>query len=306
VPVVASDGGTGCGGANFAFCAYHDEFESGGNPYRYAVLPFPCNSGGFTCFVGPSDDVSSAFAVSGSHELTELVTDPDNSMPGWYSERTGQENADICAADACNFDVTVGADTFVTNSTWSNLARGCVGTVACPVRPIGCTDTAPGACSAGSGKTGACSLEWQVDPNLTQKKGITTGRVTCVDGLPFCDADTTPDGTCTFHVAACMNNSDPRYATCSVSPIEAVTIRKPVAGDPLIPTLLGALEGADPAAVGALSGSTLTFSTPAASADSCTGYLNIPVPAGTRSTIMARVTTAAGHASSKLMLGCVN
>ncbi|HEY2775873.1 MAG TPA: hypothetical protein VGK20_17660 [Candidatus Binatia bacterium] len=305
-PVTASDGSTGCGGSNFQFCGYHDEFQMGPDHYRYEVLPFPCSDGGGTCFVDFGESVNKAYEVVGSHELSELVTDPDNAVAGWYSDHDGQENADICAADSCIFDLNTGMGTFSMNSTWSNLARGCVASVPCAPRSIGCTDDAPGACSASAGKTGACSLEWQVDPNLSQKKGETTGRVTCSDGLPFCDADGMSNGTCTFHVAACMNNSDPRIATCQLSPIDSITIRQPLVGDPLIATILDGLNSADPSAVGSVSGNTLTFSTPASTGDSCTSYLDVPVAAGERLTISARLTTDVGHVSSKLQLTCTN
>lgn len=301
-PVDDGSGATGCGGSNFQFCAYHSAFHSGGS-FRYEVLPFPCSSGGGTCFVDAGHNVDNAFDTSASHELTELVTDPD-SPAGWYSDRDGQENADICASDSCIYDVTIGGDTFATNSTWSNLAKGCMGTLSCGASPIGCTDPAPGLCSAGAGKTGACALEWQVDPNLTQKKGIATGKVSCTDGLPFCDADGSEDGTCTFHVAACMNNSDPRLGSCALQPIQAVEIRTPGLGDPLVPALLSGLSTADGAAPGTVSGARVDFGVPASTADSCTGYLDFKVPSGTTKKVSAAVTMGAGRAASKLKLTC--
>jgi len=303
-PVEASDGSTGCGGSNFQFCGYHDAFDEGGFSYRYEVLPFPCNAGHYTCFVGATDDVNKAFEVVASHELTELVTDPDNSVSGWYADRDGAENADICSADACTYDVTVGGDTFLTNSTWSNLGGGCVDTVPCPERPIGCIDPAPGACAAGRDKTTGCELEWQVDPNLTQTNGITTSKVFCNDGLPFCDGDGAADGTCTFHVAACMNSTDPRLASCSVQPIQSVVIKRPLASSPVVSRLVNALATADTGTTGSVAVSRVDFSTPAATPNSCTTYLDIPVAKGAKLTINAVVSTAAGHATSKLRLSC--
>ncbi|MGH3426575.1 MAG: hypothetical protein ACRD3Q_21975, partial [Terriglobales bacterium] len=88
-----------------------------------------------TCFVDLSENVSEAFQVVGSHELTETVTDPDSTPGGWFNDRTGDENADICAADACVGTVSSVMETFSVNPAWSNLAKGCITSVPCPPQP---------------------------------------------------------------------------------------------------------------------------------------------------------------------------
>src|SRR5579885_2489179 len=98
VPVVAG-GATGCGGTNFTFCGYHDSFRSAGQRVRYAVLPFPCTQDGGTCFIAGGGDAGAALEVIGSHELSEIVTDPDAppvAAGGWPEDRTGAETADVC------------------------------------------------------------------------------------------------------------------------------------------------------------------------------------------------------------------
>jgi hypothetical protein len=302
-PVVAGDGTTGCGGSNFKFCGYHDSFSSDGH-YRYEVLPFPCSiPGQGTCFVDPADsDIKAAFDVVASHELTELVTDPDSDPPGWNSDRDGQENADICHADACTYDLTIGLETFTVNSAWSNLAGGCVATVPCPPRPIGCTDPSPGACTPGSSQATDCALEWQVDPNLTTKKGLPGSAISCQDGQDFCDADGAFNGQCTFQVALCLNNQDPRLPQCVPTSVSSVTLRKPDLADPIASTLLTALTSLSPG--GSASGSQVTYSPDLATPNACTSYVNVVVPAGEKRKLSAELRTGGGKASSKLTLTC--
>jgi len=42
--------------------------------------------------------------------------------------------------------------------------------------------------------------------------GFPSRSIVCTDGDPSCDADGAVDGGCTFKMAACMNNVDPRFA----------------------------------------------------------------------------------------------
>lgn len=302
--VVSAGGETGCGGVNFTFCGYHDSFDGGG-AFRYAVLPFPCSVSGFgTCFVDPSEDVSTAFQVVGSHELTETVTDPDTSPGGWFSDRTGEENADICAGDACVDSVTSGLVSFAVNPAWSNLAKGCITSVPFPPQPIGCTDSSPGACSPGKGSAAACEVEFLVDPNLTLKRGsgLPTGTVTCTDGQTLCDFDATP-GQCTFHVAACLNSQDPRLS-CSLAAIDQLRVLRPSAGDPVAGALLASLQNADPASTGSVSGDTIAYMPAAATPNACTGYMNVVVAAGAKTKIRLLADTASGSAASGVILIC--
>ncbi|HLK10596.1 MAG TPA: hypothetical protein VKW76_04395 [Candidatus Binatia bacterium] len=321
VPVV--DGGeTGCGGSNFTFCGYHDSFVGGGSRVRYAVLPFPCTQGGGTCFVDGGSDAGTALEAVGSHELAEIVTDPDAppvAAGGWYDDRTGEENADVCESEACLATLSAGADTLTLNSLWSNLARGCVASAPCAAPPVACTDPAPGACVANERSPVGCAFEWLVDPDLgLDRNGLPSATVSCADGQPFCDFDATADGQCTFHVAVCLNSADPRLA-CVAAPVAAVALGGRLASgtdaadQANAAALLGALAGIDGAAHGTVAGSTVTYGPPATTPDACSGYLDVVVPlrpsgtgprAGT-GVLALRVQTLAGAVSERLKLVCL-
>jgi hypothetical protein len=314
VPVTASDTSTGCGGSNFVFCGYHDSFGTTGAAFRYAVLPYPCNAGNFTCFVDPSDDPATALQVVGSHELTELVTDPDSppiDSGGWFTAGPGNENADICAGPACTDTLTAGAQTFTVNPAWSNLAKGCVTGVSCSPPPIECTDGSPGVCVPGTGRANTCEFEWLADPNLTlvARTQIPGRTISCTDGRAFCDADGLADGKCTFRVAACLNSGDPRLA-CTPAAVTSITLTNPspASSDPVkmanAGKLLGALATVDLNSTGTTVGNQITYTPEASTPDACTTYLSIVVPAGTTRKLAVTLQTSAGVARNRLQLKC--
>jgi len=313
VPVRTSDGATGCGGSNFVFCGYHDSFAVAGVPVRYAVLPYPCTDGNFTCFVDPAEVPGTSLQVTGSHELTELVTDPDAppiGLSGWLAA-TGDENADICASDRCIDTLAAGTQTFAVNPAWSNLAAGCVTTVACSPPALECTDTAPGICVSGMKAAAACEFEWVVDPNLTfvQRTQLPGRTVSCADGQPFCDADGAADGQCTFRVAACLNSGDPRLA-CTAAAVDSLTLSKPLTTSTDVVnrananTLLAALTTVDPGSLGTRVGNRITYAAAATTANACTDYLRIAGPAGRTRRFAVRLHTAGGTAANRLTLRC--
>ncbi|MBI3770715.1 MAG: hypothetical protein HY271_19780 [Deltaproteobacteria bacterium] len=320
VPVIAG-GETGCGGTNFTFCGYHDSFASGGKRLRYTVLPYPCSSGGATCFVDFQESVVPSFQAVGSHELSETVTDPDQPPvggSGWFDDHSGDEDADICASDTCLVDLPVGVDAFTVNSLWSNLGGDCVASAPCAVPPAACTDPAPGACVTNTRSPQACDLEWHVEPNLTRdRNGFAGGVVSCADGQPFCDVDATADGRCTFHVAVCLNSTDPRFA-CTASAVDSVQLRGKLArsSDPTdnanAAALLPALENADPGSAGAATGSVVTYTPAAATSDACSSYVDVVVPVKSRNgritpgkrTLQVATRTATSKVSEKLTLIC--
>lgn len=320
VPVNAG-GETGCGGSNFTFCGYHDSFTSGGNRVRYTVLPYPCSSGGGTCFIDAQESVGRALQAVGSHELAETVTDPDQppvALGGWFDDHTGDENADVCASDACVVDLPVGVDVFAVNSLYSNLGGDCVASAPCALPPATCTDPAPGSCVTNARDRRACAFEWHVEPNLTRDhSGLAGGTVTCADGETFCDADGKADGRCTFHVATCLNSLDPRF-TCTPTAVDSITLRGKLARSSdqadhaNAAALLAALPATDAASAGTALGSVVTYSPPASTPDACGSYLDIVVPVkttastvkpGTRK-LQLSVRTAAGKLSAKLTLVC--
>lgn len=321
VPVDAG-GATGCGGSNFVFCGYHDSFLSAPNDrVRYAVLPFPCNSGAYTCFVDALDNAGTAFQVVGSHELAEVATDPDSGsvgLGGWYNERNGDENADMCAHNGCDGEVAAGAQILSVNSLWSNLAKGCVTSVSCAGAPGECTDSTPGFCTTALGRTQQCALEWLVDPNMRLKRsGLPASIVKCSDGQPFCDADGASDGQCTFQVNACLNSDDPRVV-CTPTPIDSLQVLQPstTSSDPnqqaTAQQLLTALDTVDPNATGSVTDATISYSPPAASHNACTGTLSVTVPLRLRGgrtvrgvrQLSVKAHTAAGAVVSRVTLIC--
>jgi len=314
---VDTGGQTGCGGTNFVFCGYHDSFRGNGALFRYEVLPFPCDSQGGSCFFDPQGDAGRSLQEVGSHELAETVTDPDGD--GWNSDRTGNENADICADSGCDADIVTGQQTLLVNSLWSNLAKGCVDSVPCSPGLVECTDASPGSCVAGKGAAGGCALEWLVYPNLTFKAAtdLPGAQVTCADGQPFCDLDGKADGQCTFQVAACLNSDDPRE-TCTGATINSVKLSSPLptSRNPTdsmnAQTILTALSSVDPNAAGTVSGSKVLYSPASATSNACTNFFDVVVPvrsvglrtlAGKRS-ISPLLQTNAGRGSNHLTLVC--
>ena len=286
-------GETSCGGSNFTFCGYHSSFTdpSASVPLRYAVLPYPCNSQGFTCFIDPQQTAGGSLQVVGSHEVGEIATDPDSppvGLSGWYSEVTGAENADICNAISCEDTIGSGANAFLVNSLWSNLARGCVSGVPCtpPADPpdTPCTDQTPGECVPGIGAHG-CGFEWLVYPNMTATSTGLPGRtITCKDGQLFCDFDGTADGQCTFHVAACLNNADPRRisaSACVPSSITNVQVSQPrlsstrPADQSNAQNAFAALQGI---AANTLVGSRVVYTSPVTTANRCSNFFDVVVP----------------------------
>lgn len=317
---VRSFGETGCGGSNFTFCGYHDSFLSGGRRFRYAVLPFPCSQDRGTCFVDAAEDPGRALQAVGSHELAETITDPDRppvGPSGWFDNRLGQENADICHSDGCLVELPVGGDTFAVNSLWSNLAGGCVASAGCSPPPVQCTDTGSGACVVNERDPRGCALEALVDPNLGRDRvGLPSNVVSCADGQPFCDFDGVRDGRCTFHVAICLNSSDPRVA-CTPAAISAIRVASSGSGSAAatnranVVALLAALRDIDPASTGSIGGSTVRYSPAASTRNACSQYLDVVVPlrraragapSASRLRLMAR--TSSGVVRQQLKLIC--
>jgi hypothetical protein len=93
-----------------------------------------------------------------------------------------------------------------------------------------CTSPAPGNCIAGGGsKRTDCLMEFATGGPLEfNKRGNKIkGLLRCADGDPACDLDRTRDGQCTFGVALCFANADPRYTGCEPSPVRSLEVLKP-------------------------------------------------------------------------------
>jgi hypothetical protein len=191
------------------------------------------------------------------------------------------------------------------------LAKGCVTGVSCVPPPIECTDGSPGMCVPGTGRANTCELEWLADPNLTlvARTQLPGRTISCTDGQAFCDADGLADGQCTFRVAACLNNGDPRLA-CTPVKVTSVMLTNPspASSDPVnmanAGKLLGALATIDPNSSGTTVGNQVTYTPEASTPDACTMYLDIVVPAGTTRKLAATLQTSAGAARNRVQLKC--
>ncbi len=93
-----------------------------------------------------------------------------------------------------------------------------------------CTLPAPGRCLPGGGaKTTDCLLELNpagpTTPNRTRTAVL--GVLRCTDGDPTCDLDRTADGQCTFGVALCLANPDPRLPKCRPAAVHSFEVMAP-------------------------------------------------------------------------------
>jgi len=111
-----------------------------------------------------------------------------------------------------------------------------------------CLGAAPAnPCIPGGGpKATECNMEWVTTPvPALNKKGIPKNKLICYEGDPACDADGLADnGACTFNVALCINNTDPRYPTCFPSKMASGEVKspRPTALDPFDLLNLNTLE----------------------------------------------------------------
>lgn len=131
-----------------------------------------------------------------------------------------------------------------------------------------------------------CRGEFQV-PNPTNTpfldaKGFTNVKQTCVDGDPACDADLTADGTCTFRVAICLDQTDAALPACSASGSTGYLVKKPapIAKDPVDVANGQALVAAVVALGGTAGGpkqNDVQFTSPLAG-PTCTSFARVAVP----------------------------
>ena len=91
-------------------------------------------------------------------------------------------------------------------------------------------DPSVNVCSPGSGSTPFnCTAEWLLTPEGPRNgKGIPRNRTTCLEGDPTCDFDDEAN-VCTFQVAMCINNTDPRIPSCLADSIEYFEVKSPKA-----------------------------------------------------------------------------
>jgi len=80
--------------------------------------------------------------------------------------------------------------------------------------------------SGGASSLGTqCMVEWLLEPPPTVSRPTAT-LIACRDG-DACDADGAVNQSCTFHVAVCFNNHDPRLPSCVPSDVKLVELLSP-------------------------------------------------------------------------------
>jgi hypothetical protein len=156
-----------CAGATAGtpgFCAYHSVLVGGGSVVLYAViptifngasplaLPKGCQVDGNAAVQEPNGDLGDVILNHVSHEDNETITDPIAGT-GWFDSASGNEDGDNCnffgsfspqsgtnpnaftptlggsAAAGTLFNQSINADSYYTQSEWSN------GNVNCRMRP---------------------------------------------------------------------------------------------------------------------------------------------------------------------------
>jgi hypothetical protein len=91
-----------------------------------------------------------------------------------------------------------------------------------------CGDLAPGRCVPGRGaESRRCFAEWmpEVLSSIT-RGGLRSAQLACADGDAACDADDVA-GQCTFRIALCINNQDPRFPRCFPLRLRELAVRSP-------------------------------------------------------------------------------
>lgn len=128
---------TSHGGFCVGHCGYHGHATLGGTDIKYAFIgdggdrcPFQCEIMNFSASPNNNtgaDEMASVIA----HELSETVTDPH--LDAWFTNSTGQENADKCAytygstfttANGSAANITLGGLNFLIQQNWLNDGGG--------------------------------------------------------------------------------------------------------------------------------------------------------------------------------------
>jgi hypothetical protein len=154
---------SGASSSATGFCAYHSSVPGPGSQnVRYAVIPDSAS----TTFCGPYAGWGN-FEDSISHELVEVVTDPDVGTGdyAWYDSR-GLEIADKCAYRA--FGGLIGADSvrYDVTGEWSNNNQACIIT-----QPP--TEVSVGDATAIEGNSGSRVLKFPVTLSMPGQTSLT-------------------------------------------------------------------------------------------------------------------------------------
>jgi hypothetical protein len=92
-----------------------------------------------------------------------------------------------------------------------------------------CAMPMPRCITGGGKKRSDCLLEFNPmgEPTRTKKTHRIRNLFRCTDGDTWCDRDGLKDGWCTFGVALCLDNADPRLPRCTPSSMVSVEVVRP-------------------------------------------------------------------------------
>jgi sugar lactone lactonase YvrE len=145
-------------------------------------------------------------------------------------------------------------------------------------------DCTKGTCSPGGGsRKSDCFAEFNT--------GLGSGqRITCKDGDPACDTDSTPR-QCTVSIKMCFGVADPRLTKCTPKGVTSVQLLKPKGGGAAQP-LIAALGGMHGASAG---GGTKPLVTFGGAATGCSARTSVVVPiTKKKGKLTIRTVTSAG------------
>ncbi len=131
---VSLSGPAGAGTSCQQFCAYHStaSFGAGKVPLPYGVV-MDFYSGACSAGCGANTPFGNTTELS-SHELSELVTDPEIGLdtqtgfafPAAWGDNSCGEIADICTSVVPGDTITVDSRTWIVQQLWSNQQNACV------------------------------------------------------------------------------------------------------------------------------------------------------------------------------------
>ena len=147
-----------------------------------------------------------------------------------------------------------------------------------------CTDAPPANRIPGGSSPRDCVQEFSLAAGqlVAGRNGIPANKQICVDGDPSCDFDPTA-GSCRFHLWDCLGGDDARLS-CAATGVAALSLIRPSAND------IGPAAAAREALLAVFG--RLTF--PLDAGETCSGRIDLDVPARGKVLIKPQATSAAG------------
>ena len=281
---------TGGGGASLDSTA---KVDGGGNAYRQPFEPFGsreyCYWLAQNCAGGPSNYCSFARF---QHSSVRITNNTNLVMQAIDNNGSVFDTFTITKSNPTPTPTATPTPSAVPTHTPSPLPTATpthtVMPTATPTSPITCTAGAPvNSCiPGGGGKLKDCVLEWRApSAPVFLKDGVPKNKLFCTDGNPGCDFDgSASNGSCTFHVTLCLNNTDARFPTCQSSGVASVEVKRPkgTSNDAADAGNLGRLEGQAGSGgfgVTVVRGGTTVFAgSPNATPNLCSPPVDIVVP----------------------------